>query len=94
VPRELQARKTLEDNDARDYFEKAEDFVAQLGNKTESRIRQFLDRLETSLPATVSKTFVDALTEQVDALESQVLNSAQTVDRLERIARGLEGTAR
>lgn len=94
VPRELQARGTLEEKDARDYFEKAEDFVAQLGNKTELRIRQFLERLEISLPATVSKIFVDALSEQVDALDNQVRNSAQTVDRLERIARGLEGVAR
>lgn len=93
VPRELQARGTLEGKEARDYCENADDFVAQLGNKSESRIRQFLKRLEDSLPAKVSKTFVDALGEQAAALENQVSNSALTVDRLEIIARGLEGAA-
>lgn len=93
VPRELQARGTLEGIEARDYCEKVGDFTAQLGNKTESRIRQFVERLEGSLPARVSKTFVDALGEQAAALENQVSNSALTVDRLEIIARGLEGAA-
>jgi len=94
TPRELHARGTIEGNEARDYLEKAKEFVALLGNKAEKRICQFLERLEGSLPDTVSKAFVDALGEQAAALESQVHNSAQTVDRLETIARGLDGAGK
>lgn len=92
-PHELRAQGTLKGNEAQDYIEIAQDFVAGLGIKAERKTQQYVDRLERSLPTKISDSFVDALDEQIRSLENQVNNAAQTIDRLELTLRDLEGAS-
>lgn len=91
IPRELRSRGTLKGQDADDYIDEADNFFSDLDSKTKKQIRQYLEHLQQSIPKDISGFFADALTEQINSLENQVNNSAQTLDRLENMQRKLEG---
>ncbi|HEX7764986.1 MAG TPA: hypothetical protein VF433_15435, partial [Cellvibrio sp.] len=93
IPRELRSRGTLKGQEADDYIDEADNFFSDLDNKTKKQIRQYLEYLKQSIPKDISDFFADALTEQINALENQVNNSAQTLDRLENMQRKLEGAS-
>jgi len=93
LPRELRSRGTLKGQEAEDYIDQVNNFFGDLENTTKRKIHQYLEHLKQSIPNDVSGFFVDALTEQINALENQVNNSAQTLDRLENMQRKLEGVS-
>jgi hypothetical protein len=93
LPGELTAQGTLKGPQAEVFMEIAQDFVAELHSKMERKVVQFIQRLEQNIPKDISHDFVELLSEQIRALENQVNNAAQTIDRLEIMSRELEGVS-
>lgn len=93
LPSELRSRGTLKGYQAENYAEEAQDFVAGLANTVTRKIGQFVQELERSAPRSVSDIFINALEEQIRTLEDQVHNAAQTIERLEKTQRELEGVS-
>ncbi|KFF31906.1 hypothetical protein G039_0329355 [Pseudomonas aeruginosa VRFPA01] len=48
------------------------------------------DLSERNAPSTISNSFVDEIQRRINVLKDQVDNAAQTIDRLERLARKAE----
>ena len=90
LPDELKNRGTLKDYDAEQFKDAADDFVGLLGSKVKSKINTFIGKVERNAPITISDTFVNEVQRKINALKDQVNNSAQTIDRLERLARKAE----
>ncbi|WP_339493775.1 dynamin family protein [Pseudomonas sp. EA_35y_Pfl1_P108] len=90
LPDELKNRGTLKDYEAEQFKDAADDFVGLLGSKVKSKISAFISRVERNAPTTVSDSFVDEVQRKINVLKDQVNNAAQTLYRLEQLARKTE----
>ncbi|MDM9597091.1 hypothetical protein QTN23_24095 [Pseudomonas shirazica] len=63
-----------------------------LGNRGGEELTHALTALqpERNAPSTISNSFVDEIQRRINVLKDQVDNAAQTIDRLERLARKAE----
>ncbi|KJJ61219.1 hypothetical protein RT21_21420 [Pseudomonas sp. 10B238] len=93
LPEELKSRGTLKDSEAEIFKDAADDFVGSLGSKVKSKISAFIGNVERNAPTTISDAFVDEIQRKISVLKDQVNNAAQTIDRLERLARKTEEVA-
>lgn len=90
MPDSLKSRGTLKGNEAELFKDAADDFVGSLGSKVKSKISSFINDIERRAPATISDSFVNEVQHRINTLKDQVANAAQTIDRLERLARKTE----
>ncbi|MBX9566214.1 hypothetical protein FKF78_12135 [Aeromonas hydrophila] len=90
LPDSLKSRGTLKGNEAELFKDAADDFVGSLGSKVKSKISSFINDIERRAPATISDSFVNEVQHRINTLKDQVANAAQTIDRLERLARKTE----
>lgn len=93
LPEELTNRGTLKDSEAENFKDAADDFVGSLGSKVKNKISTFIGNVERNAPTTISDAFVDEIQRKISVLKDQVNNAAQTIDRLERLARKTEEVA-
>ena len=93
LPEELTSRGTLKDSEAENFKDAVDDFVGSLGSKVKRKISTFITNVERDAPATISDSFVNEIQRKINALKDQVNNAAQTIDRLERLARKTEEVA-
>lgn len=91
VPSELRGRGNLKRLEAKHFLEEASEYAASLGFRVEQKISQFVERLRGQIPEKISDAFLVVLESQIKCLEEQVHNAAQTLDRLERTLRDVEG---
>lgn len=90
LPDNLKSKGTLKGYEAEQFKDAADDFVGSLGSKVKTKISSFLKHVERNMPGTISDSFVDELQRRINVLKAQVDNAAQTIDRLERMARKAE----
>jgi hypothetical protein len=93
LPGELNNRGSLKGNEAKEFMNEANSFVYGLENIAIQKISQFIQQLEKDIPKKISDTFIEALTVQTRMLEEQLKNFDQTIERLEKTSRDLEGVA-
>lgn len=91
LPDNLKSRGTLKGYEAEQFKDDADDFIGSLGTKVKGKISAFIKDVEISTPPTISDTFVDEIQRRINLLKDQVNNTAQTIDRLERLIRKAEG---
>jgi polyhydroxyalkanoate synthesis regulator phasin len=90
LPDSLKSNGTLKGYDAERFKDAADDFIGSLGSKVKSKISSFINEVERKAPSTISNSFVDEIQRRINVLKNQVDNAAQTIDRLERLARNTE----
>lgn len=90
LPDSLRSNGTLKGDEAERFKDAADDFINSLGSKVKSKISSFIKDVERNAPSTISNTFVDEVQRRINVLKDQVDNAAQTIDRLERLARKAE----
>jgi len=91
LPEELKNRGTLKDSEAVKFKDVADDFVGSLSSKVKNKISTFIDNVERNAPTTISDSFVNEVQRKINVLKGQVNSAAQTIDRLERLVRKIEG---
>ncbi len=89
VPRELRPQGTLNGRPAEDYLDTARDFAEALPNTMTRKFRSYQSRLKASLDVDIARPLVQALTAQINALNEQTSNAAQTLERLNLLQREL-----
>lgn len=90
LPDSLKSNGTLKGYEAERFKDAADDFIGSLGSKVKSKISSFISDVERNAPSTISNSFVDEIQRRINVLKDQVDNAAQTIDRLERLARKAE----
>lgn len=90
LPDSLKSKGTLKGSDAERFKDAADDFIGSLSSKVKSKISSFIKDIERKAPSTISNSFVDEIQRSINVLKEQVDNAAQTIDRLERLARKAE----
>lgn len=90
LPDTLKSNGTLKGYEAERFKDAADDFIGSLGSKVKSKISSFINDVERNAPSTISNSFVDEIQRRINVLKDQVDNAAQTIDRLERLARKAE----
>lgn len=90
LPDSLKSNGTLKGYEAERFKDAADDFIGSLGSKVKSKISSFINDVERKAPSTISDSFVDEIQRRINVLKDQVDNAAQTIDRLERLARKAE----
>lgn len=90
LPDSLKSNGTLKGYEAERFKDAADDFIGSLGSKVKSKISSFINDVERNAPSTISNSFVDEIQRRINVLKDQVDNAAQTIDRLERLARKAE----
>lgn len=90
LPDGLKSNGTLKGYEAERFKDAADDFIGSLGSKVKSKISSFINDVERKAPSTISDSFVDEIQRRINVLKDQVDNAAQTIDRLERLARKAE----
>ncbi|MBN2975035.1 dynamin family protein [Pseudomonas lactucae] len=90
LPESLKSNGTLKGYEAERFKDAADDFIGSLGSKVKSKISSFINDVERKAPSTISDSFVDEIQRRINVLKDQVDNAAQTIDRLERLARKAE----
>lgn len=90
LPDTLKSNGTLKGYEAERFKDAADDFIGSLGSKVKSKISSFINVVERNAPSTISNSFVDEIQRRINVLKEQVDNAAQTIDRLERLARKAE----
>lgn len=90
LPENLKSNGTLKGYEAERFKDAANDFIGSLGSKVKSKISSFIDDVEASTPANISDPFAEEIQRRIKVLKDQVDNAAQTIDRLERLARKAE----
>ena len=90
LPDPLKSNGTLKGYEAERFKDAADDFIGSLGSKVKSKISSFINDVERNAPSTISNSFVDEIQRRINVLKDQVDNAAQTIDRLERLARKAE----
>lgn len=90
MPDSLKSNGTLKGSQAERFKDAADDFIGSLGSKVKSKISSFINDVERKAPSTISDSFVDEIQRRINVLKDQVDNAAQTIDRLERLARKAE----
>ncbi|WP_448120575.1 dynamin family protein [Pseudomonas veronii] len=90
LPESLKSNGTLKGYEAERFKDAADDFIGSLGSKVKSKISSFVNDVERKAPSTISDSFVDEIQRRINVLKDQVDNAAQTIDRLERLARKAE----
>ncbi|WP_349570814.1 dynamin family protein [Azotobacter salinestris] len=90
LPDTLKSNGMLKGYEAERFKDAADDFIGSLGSKVKNKISSFINDVERRAPATISDSFVDEIQRRINALKDQVDNAAQTIDRLERLARKAE----
>lgn len=90
LPDSLKSNGTLKGYEAERFKDAADDFIGSLGSKVKSKISSFINEVERKAPSTISDSFVDEIQRRINVLKDQVDNAAQTIDRLERLARKAE----
>lgn len=90
LPDTLKSNGTLKGSAAERFKDAADDFIGSLGSKVKSKISSFISDVERNAPSTISNSFVDEIQRRINMLKDQVDNAAQTIDRLERLARKAE----
>lgn len=91
LPKELSPKGRLKGDEADEFMTHAETFAAQLRNTTSDEIRHYIARIEKAIPANISKTFIENMDAKIAQITSQVENSTQTLDRLQRFSAQLQG---
>ena len=90
LPESLKSNGTLKGYEAERFKDAADDFIGSLSSKVKSKISSFINDVERKAPSTISDSFVDEIQRRINVLKDQVDNAAQTIDRLERLARKAE----
>lgn len=90
LPEDLKSKGTLKGYEAERFKDAADDFISSLGSKVKNKISLFIKNVERRAPATISDSFVDEIQRRINVLKDQFNNAAQTIDRLERLARKAE----
>lgn len=90
LPDSLKSNGTLKGYEAERFKDAADDFIGSLVSKVKSKISSFINDVERKVPSTISNSFVDEIQRRINVLKDQVDNAAQTIDRLERLARKAE----
>lgn len=93
LPETLKCNGTLKGDEAERFKDAADDFISSLGSKVKRKISSFINDVELNTPSTISNSFVDEIQRRINVLKDQVDNAAQTIDRLERLARQAEEVA-
>lgn len=90
LPDSLKSNGTLKGYEAEQFKDAADDFIGSMGSKVKSKISSFIKGVERKAPSTISDSFVNEIQRRINLLKDQVDNAAQTIDRLERLARKAE----
>lgn len=90
IPSELKIQGTLKSYEAERYKDKANDFLYDLRIKSEQSISSHIKNMRTKFPENISTHFVRSLEDEISRLTEQIENSAQTIDRLNRVARTIK----
>lgn len=91
LPVELRPKGRLKGHKADEFITHAETFAAQLRNTISDEIRHYFARIEKSIPTNISNIFIENMDAKIAQITSQVENSTQTIDRLQRFSAQIQG---
>ena len=91
IPDELKIQGTLKSDEAERYKEKATDFLYSLDGASKDSISKYMAKMRANRPQTISDAFVSDLEKKMVTLREQIENATQTIDRLHRLIREVEG---
>lgn len=90
LPKEVAHRGTLKYEEAETFKNDVDSFVGTLESQTINVISEFIDKLGQKNPVTIADSFVEAIQVKIDRLMAQIIQSAQTIEKLERFVRKSE----
>lgn len=80
----------LLNSEAHDYLNEAQDCLDKLRGDAKKQISKLIADIKTALPSSYGNAYFRDMQERMEHLEEQVENTLLTLDRLQRMAKGLE----
>ena len=93
LPERLKRRGQLQDKEAEDYRDEAQDFINNLNSNANDKITAFTDKIEKDIPNSFSEPFVIKLDKDINELKEQITSRAMVIDRLNGLIRQAQGIA-